>query len=388
MRKEGLIKYNSFTVVLLIFIYSITTVFSLFVNQGYLIIGLALVLAGPMIVMNYTYDVRTRNVLALIFDILVLLLLVFEYMIYDQYHETIRTTIVNFMGIGTLGLLVGCARIDLSYCIKYLKTFAFVGFFLSAVYLVLIRGSFAYSMRFGYGLLPSTMAFLFFYFIEPKSKTKFFYFTLFALSSVLLLAWGSRGALLAILLFYFIYLLRNKNWVLLFFSLLLVILLWGFVIEIMEEVVHFVSDITGAKKIESILNVMSGEVELMDASSGRDALYERSLELFLQNPFGNGVGYWATDPFMSGLYPHNLFLQVASELGIIGLLLLIALVIVTVVRLIRLDRTSFLFWAMLFSITYGRLTVSSNFWERPEFWLLTGAVLFGNLTYSDKSLDA
>lgn len=387
MVNDRLIKYNSFTVVFLIFLYSITTIFSLFVNQGLIIIVLALMTVGPMIILNFTYNLRKQYILAFIFEILVLLVLLIEYMAYEHFHKAISTTIISFLGIGTLGLLVGSSKIKLTYCIDYLKSFALIGFFLSVAYLILIRGSFAYSMRFGYGLLPSSMAFLFFFFIESKPKTKFIYLASFFLSFVMLMAWGSRGALLAIMLFFFIYLLKNKNWVLLFISLLLVILLWGFLMDIMEEIVSFVSEITGAKKIESILKVVSGEVELMDSSSGRDVLYERSLKLFFENPFGNGVGYWATDSVMNGLYPHNIFLQVASELGIIGLLTLLILTGFSVVRITRLKRDAFLFWAMLFSITYARLFVSSNFWERPEFWLLTGAMLFGS-SYSEKQVDA
>lgn len=381
MVNDGLIKYNSFTVVLLIFLYSITTIFSLFVNQGFLIIILALVTVGPMIILNFTYDLRKQYILAFILEILILLVLVIEYVAYEHYHEAISSTLISFGGIGTLGLLVGCSRIKLTYCIDYLKSFAFIGFFLSVGYLILIQGSFAYSMRFGYGLLPSSMAFLFFFLIESKPKTKFLYLLSFSLSFVLLMAWGSRGTLLAIMLFFFIYLIKNKNWVLLIISFLLVILLWSFLMDIMEGIVSFVSEITGAKKIESILKVVSGEVELMDSSSGRTVLYERSLDLFFQNPFGNGVGYWATDPIMNGLYPHNIFLQVASELGIIGLVALLMLLGLSAVRITLLNSDAFLFWAMLFSITYGRLLVSSTFWERPEFWLLTGAVLFGDLKH-------
>ena len=125
----------------------------------------------------------------------------------------------------------------------------------------------------------------------------------------------------------------------------------------------------------------------MESSSGREALYRHSLQLFLQEPFGSGVGYWAYDPAMSGLYPHNIFLQVATELGIVGLLVLLAILAVTIIRLVRMNRDSFLFWAMLFSITYGRLMVSSTLWERPEFWLLTGAMLFGS-SRSEKQADA
>ncbi len=274
--------------------------------------------------------------------------------------------------IGTLGLLVGSSRIDLRYCERYLKVLMYICFVLSIIYLALIRGNFLLSMRFGYALLPSTIAFLYFYFKERKVL----YLLLLFLSLVLLMAWGSRGALLVIILYLFLNLIKKQNWLLLIVFSLVIIVSWGFLMQLLEDFLYMVADLTGARKIESLLKLVSGDVEMLEASSGRDVLYRHSIQLFMEKPFGCGVGFWSVDPIMNGLYPHNVFLQIATELGIIGLIVFVVGLIITIVRLFRLQNDAFLFLGMLFSIVFGRLLVSSTFWERPEFWLLLSASLF------------
>ena len=194
------------------------------------------------------------------------------------------------------------------------------------------------------------------------------------------MAWGSRGTLLAIALFYLINLLKRGNWLLLIVLLLLIVISWDLIMLVLENIVYMVADITGARKIESLIRLASGEAEMLEASSGRDVLYMRSIQLFKENPFGCGVGYWSEDPVMNGLYPHNIFLQVATEFGVIGLVSLLTLIAVVTIRLFRLDEESFAFGGMLFAIAIGRLLISSSYWERPEFWLLLGAFVFNSKT--------
>ena len=374
MTKDFLVKYNSLAFVLLVFVYSLTTVFSLVVNQGYLIIASALLIIGPAIILSFTYDFRISNVKALILDFVLIFVLVIEYLSHYQYQATIQSTIVSMASIGTLGLLVGSSRIDLHYCERYLKVFMYICFVLSLVYLVLIRGNFLLSMRFGYALLPSTIAFLYFFFKEHKVL----YLLLFFLSVVLFMAWGSRGALLVIILYLLLNLIKKQNWLLLIIFSLVIIVSWGFLMQLLEDFLYMVADLTGARKIESLLRLVSGDVEMLEASAGRDVLFQRSIQLFIENPFGCGVGYWSVDPIMNGLYPHNILLQIATELGIVGLLFFIVCFILMIIKLFSFNNDSFLFWGMLFSIVFGRLLVSSSFWERPEFWLIVSALLFSS----------
>tara|TARA_B100001250_G_C19560224_1_gene682970 strand:+ start:245 stop:664 length:420 start_codon:yes stop_codon:yes gene_type:complete len=68
--------------------------------------------------------------------------------------------------------------------------------------------------------------------------------------------------------------------------------------------------------------------DLLDASSsiGRIDRWRMAIRVFLENPFGVGFGNYvpvtkAIEPnsFYMAEYPHNLFLELISELGVFGL---------------------------------------------------------------------
>ncbi|MFA7466643.1 MAG: O-antigen ligase family protein [Desulfotomaculaceae bacterium] len=69
--------------------------------------------------------------------------------------------------------------------------------------------------------------------------------------------------------------------------------------------------------------------------TGRLSFYQVALHAFIQNPaVGAGTGSFAALAPASGVaYPHNLFLELAAELGIIGLVLSLGLVFVPLGRL-------------------------------------------------------
>lgn len=65
-------------------------------------------------------------------------------------------------------------------------------------------------------------------------------------------------------------------------------------------------------------------------TAGRNVLYSRGLELFLENPiFGAGLSGYALEN--SGMYPHNLLLETASEAGVLGAFFLLCTIAVAVV---------------------------------------------------------
>lgn len=64
----------------------------------------------------------------------------------------------------------------------------------------------------------------------------------------------------------------------------------------------------------------------------REELWRNAGELFLQQPFtGIGWGDYATTSWIAN-YPHNMFLEAASELGLAGLIAILALVLTAMVR--------------------------------------------------------
>ena len=70
--------------------------------------------------------------------------------------------------------------------------------------------------------------------------------------------------------------------------------------------------------------------------TGRLPLYRAALETFVQNPvIGAGTGSFAALAPVSGVaYPHNLFLELAAELGVLGLVLSLGLVFIPLGRLV------------------------------------------------------
>src|SRR5690625_2212277 len=98
--------------------------------------------------------------------------------------------------------------------------------------------------------------------------------------------------------------------------------------------------------VNEIDATISGVIEGEDISSGRLTLYERSWYLFNDNPiFGigwkefinNSLGLINTD---EGSHPHNIYLQLLTELGILGFILFIIPVIYLYFKTYRLLRAT------------------------------------------------
>jgi O-antigen ligase len=81
----------------------------------------------------------------------------------------------------------------------------------------------------------------------------------------------------------------------------------------------------------SVLTVSGSDV----SSNGRTQLWSHALDEFDREPFvGIGTGGFAATQ-TAGQYPHNLFLEPAAELGLVGLALVLLLVVEVGIRLVR-----------------------------------------------------
>jgi O-antigen ligase len=122
------------------------------------------------------------------------------------------------------------------------------------------------------------------------------------------------------------------------------------------------------------------------SSNGRSALWAAAISSFSQHfALGLGTGGFAAQPAaVSDLvqYPHNLFLEMASELGIIGLVAILTAVIGLTARLGALWRVTTgedkLLSAVLFSLFLTALTnacISEAIYGNAEVWLWGGFAL-------------
>ena len=134
-----------------------------------------------------------------------------------------------------------------------------------------------------------------------------------------------------------------------------------------------------------------------DISNNRVPLYEEAWGGFLRSPiWGNGV---ATFHNFSG-YPHNLFLQMLYETGLlmvvpISYLLLRAFGIM--IKRVSLCGIDYRFITFYFIISFNQLMFSSFFWRSHCFWLLIWSVIAivvfqrknnnANIVYSQKKVS-
>ena len=93
-------------------------------------------------------------------------------------------------------------------------------------------------------------------------------------------------------------------------------------------------------------NTIQGLISGEDITSGRVELYDYALELFKDNPI-TGIGWRMfnelTFGFLSstsGSHPHNIYIQLLTELGIVGFILFIIPVIYVLIKTIKLLMSS------------------------------------------------
>ena len=236
-------------------------------------------------------------------------------------------------------------------------------------------------MRFGYGMLTVVVfTYIDFAYLQKKGENsnvvlvyrinKLISFVILLVGSVEILFFGSRGATFALILFVALdRIFYNKRRVLLnSFCVLLAIVSYIYI----DKIFHLIDIILQALGVFSYA-VMKFERQLSRgfaaASSSRDTLYMNSIEMIKKSPFwGNPISIDEE----GGDYVHNIFLQVAQDLGILMLIVLVCFVLYSIYQIaneknLKSDRLIIL---SLFSISIGRLMFSSTIWRRPEFWML------------------
>lgn len=162
-----------------------------------------------------------------------------------------------------------------------------------------------YNMSFSYGcLLPMIVLF---------SHRRFFPIVISILLFIWVLAIGSRGAVIAFIVYIVIDAFLNKRkgrWLLFFIGLIFLS-----VVPLLYD--YFDSIGIHSRTLDFFL---SG---VIDYDTGRDYLYEKSLREIMQHPF-TGIGLWGDRVLLDGFYSHNFFIEVLLDFGLfVGLILLL-----------------------------------------------------------------
>ncbi len=158
-------------------------------------------------------------------------------------------------------------------------------------------------------------------FFDFKYKNIFFRIIKYGILSIficLVLLTGARGPLICMLITIFInYLIlfyKNKLKIMNLFVFLLFIIIFFSAFNFSNEINFLIKNYKGIEMLSDSYENL--KIKNMDEfSTKRTYLYEEAYKEFLKKPFfGKGIGKHEKQ----GEYPHNLFLEILSQIGIIG----------------------------------------------------------------------
>ena len=229
----------------------------------------------------------------------------------------------------------------------------------------------SYSMSFSYYLLLPTIIYLKKYFETYKFK----YLFLSALSILLIIAIGSRGAIMCLGVYVMLYHLISirkmtlpKALCVIIFTLILFISLIFF-----KEILLFLYNILERFGISSrsIILFLRDGIYL----SGREELYGKIVEQIFAHPL-IGIGIAGDRYYLDGSYTHNIFLEILSGFGVFfGFILILTLLFTIFKSLFPKNIKGFDNILVWFSIGFVPLLVSGSYLTDFQFWIFLGFAL-------------
>lgn len=237
-----------------------------------------------------------------------------------------------------------------------------------------------YSMGFGYACQVPTMCMI----LEAAKNRSITSLIGTAVLLVAIIAFGSRGPLLGILLFALFwsirYLMRLRRYILCIIVVSAVILLFF----CYKDLLLLLADVFETMGIQSrTIRLMT-----MDTvhTAGRDELYDALLPLIAEKPFAvRGIN---AEWNVIGIYAHNIVIELLYQGGlIVGGAAIIYILIKILKTLIVKEETDWSALCLMFLFaSVPQLMVSSSLWICHGFWIWLA--ILGNSVYACKIVEA
>jgi O-antigen ligase len=191
-------------------------------------------------------------------------------------------------------------------------------------------------------------------------------------SIIVIIAFGSRGALLCILIYVLLKSIRPSSK--LTRKTVLINMLFSGLIIIIYLNINQILTIIYYNLLEFGINSRSLQLFFREDVylSGRESIYQSVLEAIKDNPIkGIGIG---GDRLVSGEgYAHNIFLEIIANFGIvIGGMLSVLIIIIILKSLITKDKENYSLITIWMSLGFIHLLVSSSYITDINFWIFMG----------------
>lgn len=229
------------------------------------------------------------------------------------------------------------------------------------------------NMNTAYTVLPSVM-YLVYWALEHK---KLWHWVAASVSMLLMFLFGTRGPIIAELVFLLLGLLfsvfNRKSQLakllclLLFVAVIALVCTGDFLLNAAEFLSESFEEVGFSTRVFD--RFIEGE---MSEGSGRDVLYDAVINAIREKPI-LGYGIMGDRPIV-GIYVHNLFLEMWCHYGvIIGTIFLFGILVIPVAALLKLRKTSmFNFVLMLTCMVFVKLMVSGSYTTEAYLFLLLG----------------
>ncbi|QAT62000.1 hypothetical protein EQM13_10580 [Acidilutibacter cellobiosedens] len=226
----------------------------------------------------------------------------------------------------------------------------------------------SYSMSLSYYMLLPTLIFMDKFF--EKFSIKSIIFSIVSL--FVMLALGSRGAIMCVGVYVILYLLINSRGINAkkFLINIVIFVLIIFILIYLKEIFIFMNRILNKFGIysRSINLFLKNEINL----SGRDVIYDEVLYQIESNPI-LGIGLGGDRLYTGGSYSHNIILEIVSGFGVVfGTIILIIIGIISTKSLFSKDIEESNLMLIWFCIGFVPLMVSGSYLIDFQLWIYLG----------------
>lgn len=372
---------NSFLIVLFIFINVLTLPINNTINNS---LAFWILLIGLFI--YSIYKNKIVNFKLILLSLIFIIFFLFNMIIVD-YKIDILNMLFMFIRYGILSLYFCSLIKDYSSLIVYWNIISYIAFFICNIYISDFKENNQY-MTFGIYMTYSFIGFALYYY--QKSK-RFIDVMFMMISLVQIFIHGNRSSIIiCIVVLIYLEILNiksNKNLKITFkISSLLLILFFSkqiiyFVIEKMQKILEILN--INSYSITKISNAMGKGIDgIISESSGRDVIYEYAKNIIVESNFmPHPLNYFKYSTNNLIPYPHNLFLEILIDFGIVGLIIFIIIVLFLLVKCLNIyDEKDFISISGVCAIySIGRLMFSDSYWTEPFFWITIGIIYFANV---------
>ncbi|MFL2116461.1 O-antigen ligase family protein [Marinilactibacillus psychrotolerans] len=284
-------------------------------------------------------------------------------------NDVILTRMYEFIIYGAIPIVLLSQITDFE---PFFKTYVYMSIFVFLLYVTDPLNQYYFStsyMVYGYqAILP---AFFGLHIGRTKYKYKFL-LILEIISIIMLIAFGNRMASISALLFVFVVdILYTKMTIKKLFKYFSLSIIGFSLIMNIQNIISLIIEYLFSKgyssySLNATLFYLDGRMDSF--SAGRNEIWQYAFDLIQKKPItGYGIGYFES---IYGNYVHNIFLDVALSLGVIGMFVLVGVLINSIYKLRTTDSNARLFGILLLCTSFPKLLTSIYFYIEPTFWLL------------------